>query len=456
MNRLHRRGRPGFLTLASVLFALVFSCAGGPQTGPAANPDRSLDAFVSAPSSERGALIDAIPLARENVAAVLTVVRPEILSFQANVKPIIEAGFFRKLDELKPSLYGVRSLRIRYWSSDARGRPIQLSGALYLPIAKDPVSVPLLLLCHGTQVLRDRVPSRLQGGERPVAIILAASGVAVVMPDYPGLGDGDGFHPYCHARSLAFAGVDMLRAARAALRLPGEAALYREAPAVFVAGYSEGGYAAMAAARELELNHKNEFPLKAVFPMAGPFDMSGVMRALMLSDDPIPAPYYLPYTILGWAGSHSAIDPLRIIKREYLNEMLPVFDGRSHARLINAAIEKVQGAKPGQAVAKKMLTSEALQALTAPASSPFAEAIAGVLKENDLHDWPADPAIPLYFMAGRPDELVPYQNSVIAYEAMKARGVRTEMRFLGQESHEAGAIEGFAVMSLKIWEMLGK
>ena len=34
------------------------------------------------------------------------------------------------------------------------------------------------------------------------------------MPDYIGMGDSPGFHPYVHAKSEATASIDMVRAAR--------------------------------------------------------------------------------------------------------------------------------------------------------------------------------------------------------------------------------------------------
>ena len=441
-----------------ICVGVLSSCAGTPPAPPLTVGVPHISAQVLIPAPERGAVIDAIPLPVETAAASLNLVKPDVLSLKINVKPLVDAGFFSKLNSLKPSMVPVRTIRLHYWSEDAEGRPIKLSGAVYLPAEPDGghVSPPLLLLCHGTQVLRDRVPSRLQGAERPLALILAASGVAVALPDYPGLGDGEGFHPYCHARSLAHACVDMLRATQALLTLPSYHSFYGPAESVFVAGYSEGGYAAMATAKELELEATEKPPLRAVFPMAGPFDMSTTMRMLMLSSDPIPAPYYLPYTVLGWAPAYPELRPDAALRSEYLDAMMPVFDGRNAARVINDAIAGVQGVPSGKAVAANMLTDSLRAALADPAGSPEGRRLTEILQENDLYDWPADPSIPFYFMAGRKDELVPFENSREAYEAMKARGVRVEFRELDQDGHENGGYEAFGFMLLKIWEMMGK
>jgi acetyl esterase/lipase len=445
-----------FLSLAFA-GALFTSCVTAPTTRTAPIDVPHISTWISSPAPERGSLIDAIPLSVETAAASLDLVKPEVLALRINVKPLEAAGFFKKLDSLKTAMKPVRSIRIHYWSEDSNGRSIKLSGMVYLPAGADATRIPapLLLICHGTQVLRDRVPSRLQGGERPLALIAAATGVAVALPDYPGLGDGDGFHPYCHAQSLANAGVDMLRATRSLIALPEYSGMYGEAPSLFIGGYSEGGYAAMAAVKVLELELKGTFPLRAVFPMAGPFDMSTTMRLLMVEKNPIPAPYYLPYTVLGWASSYPDLKPTAVLKSEFLDAIMPIFDGRNAARPINDAIAKVERVEPGKAVAADMLTDEYKAALVNPENSPLGETLVSILRENDLYDWPCDPSVPMHFMATRNDELVPFENSRKAFEAMIARGARAELRELNQSGHENGAYESFGIMLLKMWDIVG-
>ena len=45
-------------------------------------------------------------------------------------------------------------------------------------------------------------------------MIFAAFGYVVCAPDFVGLGDSPGVHPYVHAKTEASAAIDMLRAAR--------------------------------------------------------------------------------------------------------------------------------------------------------------------------------------------------------------------------------------------------
>ena len=56
-------------------------------------------------------------------------------------------------------------------------------------------------------------------------------------------------------------------------------------PEINVPGYSEGGYATMATVKEIDENLNHEIDITVTFPMAGDYDLSGVMVALMLSEE---------------------------------------------------------------------------------------------------------------------------------------------------------------------------
>ncbi|MEI6875455.1 MAG: alpha/beta fold hydrolase, partial [Spirochaetota bacterium] len=348
-------------------------------------------------------------------------------------------------------------IKLLYWSEDSQGRPERQSGLLCLPESRpgSALKVPLLLLCHGTMVLRERVPSRQAASECVVAQVAAATGIAVVLPDYPGLGDSPGFHTYCQKTSLAHSAVDILRAAKAYIGGDESGRAWRLDDRFFIAGYSEGGYAAMAALNELETQAKGEFPIEACYPMAGPFDMSGTMRVLMTGSDPIPSPYYLAFTVFGWRGnSGELLDPSALLEDSYLRRLRPMFDGRTSGRLINQAIAEMQGVKPGLAVAAAMLKPTVRAQLATPEGSALGLALLGVLRENDLYDWKADPSVTMTFMAAPRDELVPPINSTIAEAAMRARGATTRFIELKQTTHEKGGYEGYARTVLDIWERL--
>jgi hypothetical protein len=74
------------------------------------------------------------------------------------------------------------------------------SGLLVLPVVPDTTNLPIVVYAHGTTDGPADVPSKLHGGYE-VAMAYAAKGFAVAAPDFLGLGDARGFHPYVHAAS---------------------------------------------------------------------------------------------------------------------------------------------------------------------------------------------------------------------------------------------------------------
>ncbi len=91
----------------------------------------------------------------------------------------------------------------------------------------------------------------------------AGAGYATVAPDYLGLGDGPGAHPFMHLASETSASLDLLPAARELARRDG-----RELdPRVLVTGFSQGAVAALGLARQLQDRQE----LAALAPMSGPY-----------------------------------------------------------------------------------------------------------------------------------------------------------------------------------------
>ena len=183
-----------------------------------------------------------------------------------------------------PSEY-IASLTSRWILSEKRPQPQVLSFCRWIPLYLFRfVLTSMAPSPSGTKCLP------LEGGELFLGIVFAPGGYVVCMPDYLGLGLGEGLHPYCHAKSEATATVDMLRATR---QVCDEQDIHLN-DQTFLFGYSQGGHATMAAARELELYHTDEFTLTASAPMSGPYDISGAQTELVVSDEPYSAPITCP------------------------------------------------------------------------------------------------------------------------------------------------------------------
>ena len=105
-------------------------------------------------------------------------------------------------------------------------------------------SLPLVVYTHATTMLNHGVASEYGGHEWMLGAAAAVYyGFAVAMPDQPGMGvDAGNYHPFCHAKSLAYSTVD---------GIPAMQRLFDEDPylvsgdyswdgRLFVVGYSEG------------------------------------------------------------------------------------------------------------------------------------------------------------------------------------------------------------------------
>ncbi|HZX75129.1 MAG TPA: lipase family protein, partial [Cyclobacteriaceae bacterium] len=170
-----------------------------------------------------------------------------------------------------PSTYPVNVYKVVYNTLDADSLPTIASGAFFVPVGPM-CHVPLASYQHGTILNKEDVPSRLGGGEVIVGLSMAADGYVACMPDYLGLGDSPGLHPYVHAETEARAVADMLVAS---LEICDALSITRN-DQLFLVGYSQGGHATMAAHQLIQEHYSNYFTVTASSPMSGPYDLSGV------------------------------------------------------------------------------------------------------------------------------------------------------------------------------------
>ena len=263
---------------------------------------------------------------------------------------------------------------------------------------------PLAAYHHGTETGKHDAPSYLGGQEPVIGMIMASIGYVVVEPDYLGLGDGPGLHPYQHGQTEASATVDMLRSARefcdtALIKLNGQ---------LFLMGYSEGGYACMATHRTIQTQLSSEFTVTAAVPMSGAYDMSGVMVNRMLSDSTYSQPAYLAYLIVSWNPIYHLYDSIQqAFKAPYDTLIPPLLDGTHGTGALNNVMPNVP---------KHAFTSSELDTFINNPNSPMRVA----LRANDDYDWA--PTCPTRVLFCRADSYVPYMNSVVAINKMKQNG----------------------------------
>ena len=298
------------------------------------------------------------------------------------------------------SVWPVQFYKITYETVDPFGLPITASGAIYLPQTGSN-ALPLFSFQHGTQFLKSSAPS--QGWTNRVGLLFASSGYVALLPDYLGLGDSPGYHPYLHARSEATAVVDFLRAARTFCVNNG----IRLNTQLFLAGYSQGGHATMAAQREIETYHSKEFAITASAPMAGPYDLSGTLLTILNNSD-FPIRAFFPYGVAGWLPIYRYADTLEeLLRPPYDQTLAPLLDGFHSGAEVHAATPADEAS---------ILYPDNQAAFLSDSNHPMRLALA----DNDLLDWTPHAPMHLYQCSG--DDQVPYTNMAIAYQTFTNNG----------------------------------
>lgn len=319
--------------------------------------------------------------------------------------------------------YDVTVYRIKYQTLDAFGNLTVASGVVGAPQGI-PAGAPLLSFQHGTITSRANAPSvNQQKTSTDLALyLMGASGYLTVVPDYLGFGDSIGLHPYMHAKTLAWAVIDLIRATRSLAIESG----YPLNEQLFLAGYSEGGYATMAAQREIETYHTDEFSITASAPMAGPYDLSGTMLQHFLSGNPTPSPLQFPYVLLAYNeiyGFHEQI--ANLLAKDYVHTIPELFSGKYDSDTINAALPPAYHA---------MFAPDFLTALR---SSDF-HPVKAALVNNDVYRWKPVSATRLYHCMD--DDNVPYANATVAIGYFTAVGAEVELETLHFSSHSDCAV----------------
>ena len=311
------------------------------------------------------------------------------------------------------ALCDVSIVQITYDSIGVHGEHATLSAGIYVP-ERCPGPFPILAQAHGTQSERRTLSTDVDAADLAITFF-AARGYLVVVTDYLGLGKSDYlYHPYLHADSEASAIIDAIRAARtASLRLgvplDGKVMLY---------GYSQGGHAAMAAQREIERHHRDEFNLVASAPMAGPYNLSqtflGAWFGYTAGQPNTLASELFAYTAVSYNRAYGTLyrRPEQLFSKRYANDVENIFSG---ALDISEIISR-QLLPPGHRL-DDLRNPEFTAAFLLDANEPMRVA----LRKNDLLDW--TPIAATLLCGSRRDSIVDLQNAYAAQASFRARGV---------------------------------
>ena len=295
---------------------------------------------------------------------------------------------------------GVKVYKVTYKTKNTDGTEITASGAVILPITDQPVS--MISVQHGTITTEAEAPSNFGGGSEASTFgsLFSSMGYIIVYPDYIGFGASKDLpHPYEHRASLGSSALDLLRATKEFLK--GQSGVKWDEK-LFIAGYSEGGYASMCLQKKIEDEASTEFNLRASSCGAGAYDKTAFMKYIINSPTGGEASYNSLYL---WV----LLTYDRIYK---LNKPATYYFKEPWATQITA-----NGIKVGINVSFTTILTDAFKkAVNDGTETGFLAAIG----DNDVYNW--KPKTPTRLFHGDADPLVFYFNSVNAEAAMKKQG----------------------------------
>ncbi len=336
----------------------------------------------------------------------------ELLSYEklkSLTKEQIKATYF------VPAKYDVDIYKIIYTTKSVDMLPDTASGILCAAVDTNSV-FPLMIYDHGTVNDRHDVPSE-GSGEQSVVVGLASLGYNCIAPDYIGLGISKGVHPYIHPETEAGAGIDLMFAVKNIEEV--EKIHFNDQ--IFVTGYSQGGHAAMATAREMQ--DVNGIKVTAAVPMSGPYSISGAMKNFTLGDE--------EYNFCGYIGSLMLSAKLAypdllnnleiedIFKPQYAIIVRKFEQEKINLSEMNSGMVALLSANGGKVLPKRMFKQDIINGIFNDENHPVFKA----LKSMDVCKW--KPEMPLKMLYCKADDQVTYRNSVYTDSLMNSMGAKS-------------------------------
>ncbi|MCP2319174.1 Alpha/beta hydrolase family protein [Nocardia amikacinitolerans] len=385
-----------------------FRCAGGSSR----RAIRSSAALVAALALLLGGLVGC-GAQRDGVAAA----PGEVVSVTQVLGATTEqtAAYLNQWTIQTPVRNGVDAYRVVYRTSAPDGADTTASGLVVLPRG-EARRLPVVSYAHGTIVRKDEAPSADAETDRARTVLFAAAGYAAVAPDYLGLGEGPGSHPYAHAPTEASASADLLLAAREVAEREG-----RELDGtLLVTGFSQGGQAAMALAQRVTAEPSLGFTLAGVAAVSGPYALQEVQKPAAFDGriTPRAAVLYIAYWLTAMNRIyHLYDDPSEAFQPPYAERVEQLFDGRHDILAVSTGLP---------ATPRELLTPR-FQEL---ALDPTGAALRAMTDSDDVCDW--TPRAPVRLYVSSADRSVPAANAELCRADL---GDRASVIDLGPVDH---------------------
>jgi pimeloyl-ACP methyl ester carboxylesterase len=320
-----------------------------------------------------------------------------------------------------------------------KDQEVEASGLVFLPTTTEPVG--MISFQHGTIAKHSEAPSELplSSGQLILYSGLASPGFITVLPDYIGFGSSSSIlHPYYIEEATANAVIDLLKAAR-------ELAILKKLnfnKKLFLAGYSQGGYATMAAHKAIETSGLDNFDLVASFPASGGYDIKEVQN-FFFNQEIYEQPFFMAFVAVAYKAHYNWTQPLTdLFQQPYASAMPALFDGSKDGGQINASLTTTVSELVAPDIHANIDTdSKYTYILTA-------------FEENSLTDW--TPETKMFMYHGDADVWVPYYSSITTYNKLIANGASTStvtLTTLPGKTHSTGVVPYIEDIIPKILQM---
>jgi len=340
------------------------------------------------------------------------------------IKSSIDAG--------ATNAFGYKAIKITYNTVGENDEAVVASGLLVIPTASDAYkaylaslgkafSVSMICENHGTIFTNAEAPSNVEKTnglpDYPTAILMTGfAGFAAIIPDYIGYGASNNIaHPYMLKKSSARASLDMIKASMKYMNDNHIVLNYQ----LYISGYSEGGYCAMALAQKVEKSFSTNVNLMGVAPMAGPHNLEKFATIELNSSKIMPYPAFLAYVADSYAYYNKSINLSDLVNETNTTLYHSLFDGSKTSIEIHTALGLVTDARGGfnQHTPDALFKSSFLNDYENNANNVLRVAFA----KNRTDDWIPKSKINLIQCVD--DDIIPFSMSQDAYNSFIAKGV---------------------------------
>ncbi len=327
-------------------------------------------------------------------------------------------------------IYGYKAYKISYVTKDEKDKNVNVSGLFVVPtevdnkIKEDGISI--VSYGHGTNSLNENAPTPYTEKHKellePAIIFSSLGGFATLQADYIGYGDSkEHYHPYVMKKSLVNASIDLVDAVKEFAKRNN----IKLNDKLFVTGYSEGGYTAMATLQELE---KKAISVTATAPLAGDYDLSYTAEIMFGTSGKniVELEYtslYLSFATLAYTKVYDK-DITSVINSPYAQQIEKLFD-KEHS------FEQIESILPSKILGENGLMREDFINDYQNNENNW---LKKALKKNSVDNW--RPKTPLRIVHCEGDNQSPYLLAQKIYNQMINNG-STQVKLITLDTEQA-------------------